>query len=178
MEDSWAVGLFNSAVLGTPHQRVHSLKVNPTYINSPDAPRWVKLEGGDGWEIANPAQNEEVWATNWSRDLLNAAGQSLKLANQPSLELLRASSMAGGESSETPGLEHDGGIHLDIDTVAYEQTAAPFYGTQTIGDVRYIRAKTTSDLTGQTHVVHRIVGAQSHTSGASTTTIQLDATEY
>ncbi len=157
MEDTWAVGLFNSAAQGTALKRVPSLEVDPTYINSSAAPHWIKLENTPGVEIVDLAGNDQVWATDWARDVLTAAGKSLQAAGQPSLKLLRASAKAGGETTEAPGPDHDGGMNLDIDTVADEQTNTPFYLTRTIGTDRYVAAKTNTDPTGQTHLINRIV---------------------
>jgi hypothetical protein len=147
-DTAWAVGLFNSAMTGVPHDP-NASSVRHELINHVDAVPWVELIGDegvvvDGYTILpnlDGGQQSERWGTRWLQDLLTAAGNYA--SDDPVLEVRSASLRQGGGSSfhanEGPAAHH-GGLHLDIELPSSNSPVAPFFATTVIDGVRYVSA--------------------------------------
>jgi Ca2+-binding RTX toxin-like protein len=147
-DTAWAVGLFNSAMTGLPHNP-NATAVRRDLINHVDAVPWVELVGAegaivDGYSILpnlDGGPQSERWGTQWLQDLLSAAGNYA--SNDPVLEVRSASLRQGGASNfhtnEAAGAHH-GGLHLDIELPSSNSPESPFFATTTINGVQYVSA--------------------------------------
>jgi hypothetical protein len=126
--------------------------------------------------LSDGCENPEVYATNWAADVLAATGQAAMTAGATPLRFRHASLKAGGETGIDeffrPGLPqfetyrdsrlgppHDGGMQLSFDVGTNDILNPPFYKERYFDnevDGPYVAAKTSSDPTGDNHIVHRI----------------------
>ncbi len=119
----WAAGLFNHAAEGsTVSDGNNSFMIQPAatispLINDPNAPRWQELAAtGAGWQnVDDPDANTgfaaEDFLTNWSIQILNAAGEGLASADGP-IRVSNASLVGGGENADHP--DQQAGLSFDV----------------------------------------------------------------
>ncbi len=153
----WAIGLFNSAMTGLPHNP-SATAIRRDFINALDTPHWIEFvpstinsTPNDGFYIhsnLDGTEQSERWASDFAQQFVDSEsirslpdnGQPAgvgSIAQQERVELRRASRQQGGELGEPNGAHH-GGLNLDIETPATNTPTTPFFAVETVDSIRYV----------------------------------------